>query len=103
MEIITIESRAYKEIIKRLDKITRFVKIYSNDDEWVDEYEICQYLKVSKRTLQRLRKEQMLNYSKATGKPRYKISEVRRMLNEGLVRCNPDNLQILIDNFNKNA
>jgi len=37
-----------------------------------------------------------------TGKPRYSISEVRRMLEDGLIRSNPDNLKTLIENFNKN-
>ena len=100
MDVITIESKAFKEIIQRLEKIARFVKIYSDDDEWVDEYEICLYLNISKRTLQRLRKKQMLNFSMTTGKPRYTIGEVRRMLKEGLVRSNPDNLQTLIKNLN---
>ena len=103
MDVITIESKAFKEIIQRLEKIARFVKIYSNDDEWVDEYEICLYLNISKRTLQRLRKKQMLNFSMTTGKPRYTIGEVRRMLKEGLVRSNPDNLQTLIMNINNYA
>jgi len=102
MEIITIESKAYKEIIKKLDKIASFVKVYSDDDEWVDEHEICQYLHISKRTLQRLRKKQVLNFSMTTGKPRYTISELRRMLKEGLIRSNPDNLETLIENY-KNA
>ena len=103
MDVITIESKAFNEIVKKLDKIAKFVKIYSEDDEWVDEYEICQYLNISKRTLQRLRKKQLLNVSISTGKPRYLISEVRRMLKEGLVRSNPENLQTLIENYNKNA
>ena len=100
MDVITIESKAFEEIIQKLDKIEGFVKDYSNDEEWVDEYEICRYLKISKRTLQRLRKKQMLNFSMTTGKPHYTIGELRRMLKEGLVRSNPDNLQTLINNFN---
>lgn len=103
MDVITIESKAFKEIIQKLEKIARFVKIYSDDEEWVDEHEICQYMNISKRTLQRLRKRQALNFSMTTGKPRYSIGEVRRMLKEGLVRSNPENLQTLIENFNKHA
>jgi len=101
MDVITIESKAFREIVKKLDKIARFVKIYSDDEEWVDEHDICLYLDISKRTLQRLRKKQMLNFSMTTGKPRYTIGEVRRMLADGLVRSNPDRLKTLIENFNK--
>jgi len=103
MDVITIETKAFREIIQKLEKIARFVKIYSNEEEWVDEFEICNYLNISKRTLQRLRKKQMLNFSMTTGKPRYTIAEVRRMLKEGLIRSNPENLNTLIENFNKNV
>jgi len=103
MDVITIESKAFREIMQKLEKITKFVRFYSNGEEWVDEHEICQYLDISKRTLQRLRKKQLLNFSMTTGKPRYTISEVRRMLEEGLIRSNPDNLKTLIENFKKNV
>ena len=91
----------FKDIMLRLDLIARFVKNHSNDEDSVDEHDICLYLNISKRTLQRLRKKQMLNFSMTTGKPRYTISEVRRMLDEGLIRSNPDNLKTLIENFKK--
>ena len=57
MDVITIESKAYKEIIRRLDKIARFVKEHEEDEDWVDTCDICDYLKISNRTLQRLRKK----------------------------------------------
>ena len=100
MEVITIESKAYKEIISRLEKIALFVKDHSTDDEWVDGHEVCHYLKISNRTLQRLRQKKLLNFSISSGKAMYKISEVKRMLNENLIKSDPQNLQDLIDNYN---
>jgi hypothetical protein len=100
MEVITIESKAYKEIISRLDKIALFVRDHAPDDEWVDGHDVSKYLKVSIRTLQRLRKKHLLNYSLSSGKAMYKISEVKRMLDENLIKSDPQNLQDLIDNFN---
>ena len=103
MEVITIESRAYREIISRLDKIALFVKAHSEDDEWVDGHDICSYLKISIRTLQRLKAKKLINYSLSSGKAMYKISEVKRMLNENLIKSDPQNLQDLIKNYNNHA
>ena len=107
MEVITIESKAFNEIIRHIVDISNFLndvenrinefethmkdiavftKQYCKDEDWVDEKTICDYLDISTRTLQRLRKKEMLNFSMTTGKPRYTVGEVRRMLREGLVR-----------------
>ena len=103
MEVITIESRAYKEIISRLEKIALFVNTHSEDEEWVDGHDICSYLKISSRTLQRLRAKKLVNYSLMNGKAMYKISEVKQMLNENLIKRDPQMLQDLINNYSHYA
>jgi hypothetical protein len=103
MEVITIESKIYKEIISKLDKITAFVIKHADDDEWVDGYDVCKYLKVSSRTLQRLRSKGLLNYSVSSGKAMYKMGEVRRMLEQNLIKSNPQNFQDLLNNYKKHA
>jgi hypothetical protein len=105
MEVITIESQAYKELINRIDKISRYVNDHSerNSECWVDNYDVCTYLKISNRTLQRLRSQKLLNYSIIRGKTFYKLSEIERMLNENLIKSNPQNFQELINNHNINA
>ena len=53
MEVITIDSRAFKELMEKLDALSGYV--YSmkqppeeNDDEsWVDSHEVCDFLKIS--------------------------------------------------------
>lgn len=105
MEVITIESKAYKEIIERLEKISAYVKEHSTSqlEGWVDNYDICQFLSISKRTLQRLRSQGLINYSIIRGKTYYKLSEVERMLNENLIKGNPQSFKDLVDNYYKNA
>jgi hypothetical protein len=103
MEVITIESRAYKEIMRKLDKIALLIREHTDDEEWVDGHDVCTYLKVSNRTLQRLRTKRLLGYSIMGGKAMYKISEVKRMLNENLIKSNPQNFQDLLDNYYKHA
>jgi len=105
MEVITIESQAYKEIISRIDKISRYAKEHSENDfeGWVDNYDVCTYLNISNRTLQRLRSQKLLNYSIIRGKTFYKLSEIERMLNENLIKSNPQNFQDLLNNYQTNA
>ena len=59
MEVITIESRAFKLLVEKLDALTEYVysmerPVENEDENWVGSQEICQFLKISERTLQRL-------------------------------------------------
>lgn len=105
MEVITIESKAYKEIVDKLDKISRYVKEHSESDHegWVDNHDVCKFLNISVRTLQRLRTQKLINYSIIRGKTYYKLSEIERMLNENLIKSNPQGFLELLDNYYKNA
>jgi hypothetical protein len=105
MEVVTLESKAFKEIMGKLEEISSYVKRHSTIDTeaWVDNNDVCLYLHVSTRTLQRLRSEGMLNYSIIKGKTYYKMSEIVRMLSENLVKSNPQNFQDLLDNYKKHA
>ena len=77
--------------------------IQDEEDSWVDSYEVCTFLKISDRTLQRLRSEKKINYSRIRGKNYYKISEIKRMLQENLIRRSEECLQDLIQNHQKNV
>lgn len=61
MEVITMETKAFKELEAKIDAIADFVTNNqvadnTNEDEiWVDSYEVCTFLKISEKTLQRLR------------------------------------------------
>lgn len=107
MEVITIESQAYKNLMSKVDTIFDYVvsQQNTNDDEdsWVDSYEVCTFLKISDRTLQRLRGDNKINYSRIRGKNYYRISEIKRMLQENLIRRSEENLQDLILNHQKNV
>ena len=107
MEVITIESQAYKNLMSKVDTIFDYVisqqNIQDEEDSWVDSYEVCTFLKISDRTLQRLRSENKINYSRIRGKNYYKISEIKRMMEENLIRRSEDCLQDLIQNHKKNV
>ena len=104
MEIITFESKAYKDLDNKITAIADYIFNYTeaentNEDEiWVDSYEVCTFLKISEKTLQRLRVAGTIAYSNIRGRYFYKISEVKRMLEERLIKSNKDNINDLITN-----
>ena len=104
MDVITIETQAYKDLLTKINSIAKFVINHQSDDtinpdeEWVDSYEVCTFLNISERTLQRLRTNGIISYSLISGKTYYTIAEIKRMLNEKRIRSNGEALQGLIDN-----
>ncbi|MEM6515041.1 MAG: helix-turn-helix domain-containing protein [Bacteroidota bacterium] len=49
-------------------------------DEWIDGQEVMQSLYISKRTLQTLRDQEKLPYSRINGKFYYKVSDLETLL-----------------------
>ena len=104
MEIITFESKAYKELDNKITAIADYIfnhkeaESTNEDDIWVDSYEVCTFLKISEKTLQRLRVSGTIAFSNIRGRYFYKISEVKRMLEERLIKSNKENIQDLINN-----
>lgn len=53
MDVITIESQAYKDLVTKINAIAKFVVDHQDDDTvnpdemWVDSYEVCTFLKIS--------------------------------------------------------
>lgn len=103
MEIITIESKAFKEIIDQIGILSNYIqstqanKERNEDNEWVDNYEVCTFLKISERTLQRLRTNGEISFSRIRGRNYYKLSEIRRMLDDKLIRSKKEYLDDLIN------
>ena len=98
----TIESKAYKEIVAKIDVIANYVfsqEDTKNEDEiWVDSYEVCTFLQISDRTLQRLRAKGVVAFSNIGGRCYYKIGELKRLLEERLIKSNDECMRNLITN-----
>lgn len=109
MDVITIESQAYKDLVSKINTIAKFVLDYQRDDTtheddlWVDSYDVCTFLKISERTLQRLRSNRIISYSIISGKSYYTIGEIKRMLNEKKIRSSEEYLNDLITNHKLHA
>ena len=72
-------SKAYKELDNKITAIADYIfnhfdEYKTDEDEiWGDSYEVCTFLKISDRTLQRLRAAGMISYSDIKGHYLYKI------------------------------
>ena len=109
MDVITIESTAFLELEAKINLIAKFVNeqqpvtIENSDETWVDNYDVCTFLKISERTLQRLRSKGLVSYSVISGKSYYTITEVKRMLSQHIIRSNEESLRDLITNHKESA
>ena len=107
MEVITVESKAFKELVAKINTIAQFVVEYQSvntinpEEEWIDSFEVCSFLNISQRTLQRLRSKGAITYSVIAGKTYYTIAEIKRMLNERLIRSSEEAMQNLITNHQR--
>ena len=99
MEIITFDSAAFREIKKSLEIISNYVLNKTDDlgENWVDEYDVCTYLKISRRTLQRIRYENLLTYSLIRGKVLIQMIVVRRLIESGIIKCDYERLADLYE------
>ncbi|MDR2534103.1 MAG: helix-turn-helix domain-containing protein [Tannerellaceae bacterium] len=104
MEVITIESQAFKDLQAKINMIAKFVAAIQSkaeeqpEDGWVDSYEVCTFLKISSKTLQRLRAENAITFSRIRGKNFYRISEIERLMKNNIIRRSDEHLQDLIKN-----
>ena len=109
MEIITFESKAYKDLDNKITAIADYIFNHTeaestNEDEiWVDSYEVCTFLKISDRTLQRLRTNGKITYSCLGGKYYYQIGQIKRLLTDHLIKSTDDRRQDLIDHHRQNS
>ena len=87
MDVITIESKAYHELMGKIEKILRFVEKEEKakreyENRLVTNDELAGILGISKRTLQRMRNEQRIGYVVLRGMCQYRQSEIDRLLSE---------------------
>lgn len=107
MEVITIDSRAYHEIVGRIEEISSFIKAHAKGYDMqqktvskplLNSREVATILHVSMRTLQRMRTEGRIAYCMVHGCCRYHMNEVRRVIDSGSIRS-PASLDELAANL----
>ncbi|MEX6691220.1 hypothetical protein QTN47_27165 [Danxiaibacter flavus] len=85
MSQITIESKAFKIIMDKLDYLEKTIKVMSSNNgfsKWMDETEVIAMTGLCKRSLLEKRKAGVFNWSSATGrKIKYLRKDVEGYLN----------------------
>lgn len=90
MEIITIESSAFKELTEQIRDIAAFVRMQgaavkketSSPKEYLTSKEVCKMLQVSNRTLQRMRDAKAIGFTYVGNACRYKRTEIEKYLHD---------------------
>lgn len=86
MQVITIQSDAFQEIMNKIDEIKNKVNEEKSKqpltDVWLDNAQVCELLKVSSRTMQTYRDEGIVSFSQVGSKIYYKASDVEAHLNK---------------------
>lgn len=89
MAVLFIGAKSWKDLLDRIERIERAVEGEQGEhltDEWVDGETVCRYLKISPRTLQRLRSQHAITYSVLNRKLYYSLEEIKRVLHERSVQ-----------------
>ncbi|MCU4176433.1 helix-turn-helix domain-containing protein [Carboxylicivirga sp. N1Y90] len=105
MNVITFESDAYQALIDKIESLSQLIDIHQQkvnpDEAWVNSEDVCTYLGISQRTLQRLRTSGNITYSSLGGKIFYTISEIKRLLESRKVRSSAQSVDELCDAYKK--
>ncbi len=90
MDVITMESAVYDNIMAKLNKFEEELKktvrhaSYPLSERWLDTETLCKIFNCSKRTIQMYRDEHMLPFSQIKHRMFYRASDVEKFLNENL-------------------
>ena len=86
MEIISFEKRTFEEIAAKLDHFVQQVENLCREHggketgEWMDNHEVCRRLRISPRTLQTLRDNGTLAFTKIGNRTYYRPDDVERVV-----------------------
>jgi hypothetical protein len=84
MEIIAIEKRTFEQMMQSFENFASQVKnLCGNNriEQWLNNREVCELLKISRRTLQSYRDTGILPYSQIGHKCYYRTSDVEQIIN----------------------
>lgn len=86
MNVITIESEAFEQIITKLNQVVEEVKKRQDEqplsERWLDNYDVCRLLHISKRTLQHYRDSGTIPFTQHGNKIYYKATDIEKFLED---------------------
>lgn len=104
MELITFEHPAYQKLIEKINRIADYVfnkeaSLQQKQETWLTSEELADLLKISTRTLQRMRKEQSIPYTVLRRKCLYRLSDVEECISRRVITCSPQTLEDFYKNY----
>ncbi len=84
MEVITIQSEAFTQIIEKIEAVNKRLDAKEKEPKeiWYDNAELITLLKISKRTLQTYRDSGLISFSQVGNKIYYRLSDIELLLNK---------------------
>lgn len=90
MDIVVIEEKTYQLMKVKLKEFSFQLRELchnrNNKEEWLDNQEVCQLLKISKRTLQTYRDNGILAYSQIGYKCYYKKVDIEKLIDVSIIK-----------------
>jgi len=97
MKGIFLKFEEAESILQQLDEINcKIDQAYSKKDleEWIDSRSVCKYLKISLRTLQKLRDEGRIPFSHPNkGLIRYRLRDIESFMDQNYVSISKEGYQ----------
>jgi DNA-binding transcriptional MerR regulator len=82
MNLLTLSEENYQELKEQLTAISRKLQELEPQDQFWDNSDVVQKLKVSERTLATWREKGMIRYSKIGNKVYYQLQDILQFLND---------------------
>lgn len=103
MEIVTMDNEVVKAMMAKIDRIAAYVfkkeEVPKEEPEILLTSEEAAYLlKISTRTLQRMRKDRTVPYVMIRNKCRYRLADLEECVRKKIVQCNP----LTLEEFRRN-
>jgi 3-methyladenine DNA glycosylase Tag len=104
MDTVTVNAEEWKELVCKIDRIAGFIEQYAehlptDDNVWLDETQVCDYLKISPKTLQRLRKSGDIKFSTVAKKHHYKAGDVKALMERNAVKSSREQIEKLRSSY----
>lgn len=104
MEIITIEAKAYRELVAKIDQIHGYVRKDAADKKLLEGYYVvnntlAEILGISERTIQRMRSKDIISYSIWNKQCYYAYADIVAAINKNRVRIKPTRMSEIYENF----
>lgn len=85
MEIVNIEAKTFETMLSKFEsfaiRMEHLCRLYGDkESEWLDNQDVCMLLNISPRTLQTLRDNGTLAYTKISHKIYYKPADIEKIL-----------------------